>query len=273
MIVDCLAHVHSSFSYDSQMDLTDIARTARRHGIQCVLMSEHNNLLTATQMADFVGRCDELSDETLLIVPGLELAFDSNRVHLLAFGVRRYIQSTGPACTFRSLIDAVRQADGVPVLAHPTHRQAVDRLDPGDLEELDGIEIWNAKNGNRFFPTVPDLEILKRVRTTVRTAFGFAGADWHDLNRFPRLVLRIDVPTLTRDAILGRLKSGAFMMRGRWVSLPSTGETRRGRLMTYRLASNTLARVRRTAYRWQSQMERRGVRTPKTILAVARRLF
>jgi len=273
MTIDCLLHVHSSFSYDSRTDLADIAATARQYGFACVLMSEHNNRMDHEQMRAFVRRCDELSDDRLLIVPGLELAFDSNRVHLLAYGVRTFIESTGPQCTFRSLIRAVQEAGGLAILAHPSHRQAIERLTAADVEGLNGIEIWNVKNGNRFCPSGRDLRTLQQLRAQRERVFGFAGVDWHHLASFEPLAVRMDTPDVTRDSILETLKNGRFTVRGRFVTLGSTGETRAGRLAVYTLGSSALLRAREVAYRWQARLERHGVRTPRALAAVARRFF
>jgi len=273
MRIDCLLHVHSSFSYDSKTDLADIARTARRHGIGCVLMSEHNNRLDSQQVTAFVARCAELSDSSLLIVPGLELAFDANRVHLLAYGIRRFIDSTANSCTIRSLIDEVHEAGGLAVLAHPSHRQAVDRLTDDDLGRLDGIEVWNVKNGNRYVPMAADVLLLNRVRAAGGRSYAFAGLDWHHLNRFARFTLALEVEALTEPAVLDALRHGRFVINGGYVTVKATGEQRAIRVAAYRLVSSTLARTRRIAYRWQSAIERRGLKLPKAVAAVGRRFF
>ena len=64
MSIDCLLHVHSSFSYDSKTDLAVIAARARQEGIRCVLMAEHNNFMNEEQTAALVQRCAELSAST-----------------------------------------------------------------------------------------------------------------------------------------------------------------------------------------------------------------
>ena len=273
MTINCLLHVHSSFSYDSKTDLADIASTARRHGIGCVLMSEHNNRLDAAQVESFVARCRALSDEQLLIVPGLELAFDANRVHLLAYGIRRFIDSTTPGCTVRSLIDEVHAAGGLAVLAHPSHRQAVDRLTDDDLHRLDGIEVWNVKNGNRYVPMVSDLRLLNRVREDGAGAVAFGGLDWHHLNKFTPFTLRVEAAALEEREILDALRRGRFVIEGQYVSVASTGEQRPLRISAYGALSSGFGQVRRTAYRWQSALERRGVKVPRTLMAMARRVF
>jgi hypothetical protein len=273
MSVDCLLHVHSSFSYDSQTDLADIAATARRHGFGCVLMSEHNNRMDPDQMAAFVRRCEDVSDDRLLIVPGLELAFDSNRVHLLAYGIRQFIDSTGPECTFGSLVRSVHDAGGLAVLAHPSHRQAIDRLTAEDVHELEGIEIWNVKNGNRFCPSGVDLRTLLQIRGRGDRVFGFAGVDWHHLVNFEPLAVRVEAADATQASIFQALRDGRFTVRGRFVSVASTGETRAGRLALYTSGSSALERTRQMAYRWQRTLEQRGVKTPRALAALARRVF
>jgi predicted metal-dependent phosphoesterase TrpH len=273
MTIDCLAHVHSSFSYDSRTDLADIAATARRHEFRAVLMSEHNNRLNDEQVAAFVKRCDELSDDRLLIVPGLELAFDSNRVHLLAYGIRTYIDSMHEGCTFQELVRATREAGGLAVLAHPSHKQAVERLSPDDLRQVDGVEIWNVKNGNRFVPTASDVRLLQRLRSADGRQFGYGGVDWHHLVNFTPLALEVDTGEVSWPALREALRNGRFRIRGRFAAIGASGETGRGRVALYHLAASGLARTRRAAYRWQHQLERRGFKTPKFVTAIARRLF
>jgi PHP domain-containing protein len=273
MIINCLLHVHSSFSYDSKTDLSDIAATARRHGFRCVLMSDHNNFMNAESTAELVRRCDELSRDGLLIIPGLELAFDQNRVHLLAYGIRTYIESTSPSCTFASLIDAVHDGGGLAILAHPSHRDAMHRIPPADFAKLDGVEIWNVKNGNRFFPTASELTLLRTIRADGARAFGFAGVDWHHLDKFSPVTIAVDAPALTRDAVLEHLRLGHFEVLGRCASVAPAGESRRTRLLMYKTAGETLHRTRRIAYRWQSAYERRGFKTPRALAAVAKRFW
>lgn len=273
MTVDCLLHVHSAFSYDSPTDLVDIARTARRHRFGCVLMSEHNNTLNDRRMAEFVARCDELSDSTLMIVPGLELSFDSNRVHLLAYGVRKFIESTARAHTFGSLVERIRDQSAVAVLAHPSHQQALARISPADVAKLDGIEIWNVKNGNRFCPSGSDLRALSRFRAEGSRLFGFAGLDWHHLVNFVRLAVRVEIDELAARPVLEALRAGRFMVHGRFVTVDARGEARSSRVAAYELASATVSRSRRIAYRWQAALERRGVKTPRIVATIGRRFL
>jgi hypothetical protein len=208
-----------------------------------------------------------------LIVPGLELSFDENYVHLLAFGISEFIDSFVPGCTFQSLIESVHLAGGIAVLAHPSHRKAVDRLQGQDLAQLDGIEIWNVKSGNRYLPTRADMFTLESVRGRNPGSLAFAGLDWHYLHKFSRLVFRVEVPALTREAVLEGLKAGAYSIHNGIVTVPSTGSLQRGKWRLFGLVSQALASARKTAYRWQATLEARGVTPPPIISALARRLF
>lgn len=273
MIIDCLLHVHSSFSYDSKTDLPDIARVARREGIGCVLMSEHNNFMTPSSFAALVRRCEELSDDGLLVIPGLELAFDSNRIHLLAYGVRDFLSSTGDV-SFGSLVRDIHRSGGIAVLAHPSHRQASSRLTAEELLELDGIEVWNIKNGNRFVPMIQDIELLKDVRQRApRGIHAFGGLDWHHLERFTRIVLRVETAVRSRDAILQALAAGRFTIQCGRVSVPASGLLDASRIRLFDLAARSLVQGRRVGLRWQSRLERLGFKTPRLLAAAARRLF
>jgi hypothetical protein len=273
MTVDCLLHVHSSFSYDSKTDLQEIADRARAEGIGCVLMSEHNNTLDASQVAAFVSRCQALSDERLLIVPGLELALDSNQVHLLAYGLGEYVRSSDPGCQVGDLLPHIRRHGGVAVLAHPSHKQAFTRVAPRDLALLDGVEIWNVKNGNRFCPDASEIRSLRGLRATSPSVSAFAGLDLHHLSRWVRLVSRLDVPALTREAVLGTLRAGQFRIHGPFVDIASDAEASLATVAGYDLVSRVTKNSRRVAYRWQSKLERRGWNTPRSVAKVGRRLF
>lgn len=273
MTVRCLFHVHSSFSYDSRTDLADIARVAKRHGFQVVLMSEHNNRLTDAQVAELVTRCDQLSDSELLIVPGLELSFDHNYVHLLAYGIRTYIDSFHEGCTFPGLVEAIHQAGGLAVLAHPSHKRAFERLAPGDFDGLDGIEIWNVKSGNQYVPNAGELALLQRLRAAGGGQVALGGVDWHHLVKFSPIAVDVDTEEVSWPALRTAVREGRYVVRGRFASVPASGSIGRGRMALYHRLGATLSRTRTAAYRLQSRIEQRGFKAPALLTSIARRWF
>jgi hypothetical protein len=118
-----------------------------------------------------------------------------------------------------------------------------------------------------------DIRTLESVRAANSESLAFAGLDWHHLNRFSRLVLRLETPSLTRDAVIGALKAGAYTIRSGAVSVPATRSLTGGRWRLFGLVSQGIAGARKTAYRWQAKLEARGVVTPPVLRALARRLF
>jgi hypothetical protein len=273
MIIDCLVHTHSSVSYDGESDLAEVARVARDRGFSCMLMSEHNNTLDDAQVKAFAARCRDLSDDTLLIIPGLELSYDQNRVHLLAYGIDEFIESMSGASTFRELVHAIHERGGVAVLAHPTYKRAIDRLTFEDLTELDGIEIWNTRNGNRFCPNAEELRALRRLQEVRPRMAGFGGVDLHYVSKFPRLVTRLDVQALTCNDVLNSLRAGAFSVNGEYVSVDGHGERRAPRLWAYSVMAHGMVRSRRFAYRLQGWLEKKGFQSPRVLVQVGRSLF
>lgn len=273
MKLDCLLHVHSSFSYDSDTDLAAIAERAKAEGIDCILMSEHNNFLDVSSVAAFVKRCIALSDDRLLIVPGLELSLDENRVHLLAYGVREFIPSNDPGTTVAGLLPRIRQLGGLAVLAHPSHKQAFGRISSADLAVLDGMEIWNVRNGNRFCPDATEIQYLRKVRSNSPGVSGFAGLDLHHLPRFERLVCRVDVDRRDPESILATLKAGRFTIHGPLMTVRPDGAVSDLRLASYRVVSSVMKSSKRTLYGWQARLEKRGWTTPRIVSRAGRKLF
>jgi hypothetical protein len=272
MIVDCLAHVHSSFSYDSPTDLADIAAVARANGIGCVLMSEHNNTLDDEAVKALVDTCAAVSTPDCLVVPGLELSLDENRIHLLAYGVRRFIPSL-EARRLHPLIERIHELDGAAVLAHPAHKEAWKRVSPDDLAGIDGMEVWNVRNGGRYCPHEVEVAAVGALRQQGRRMHAFAGLDWHYLSHFERLVLRVAVPAVEASLVLRELRAGRFAIHGRFMSFAQDEELSTIQRMACALSTRALLPLRRNAYRWQARLERRGWSTPKSLAGVARRIF
>jgi hypothetical protein len=207
------------------------------------------------------------------MIPGLELAFDRNRVHLLAFGVRRFIDSTAPACSFRELIDRIHEEGGLAVLAHPSHNGAIERVPASDLTRLNGIEVWNVKNGNKFCPDAGELRALRNIRVTTSHSWAFGGLDLHHTTKFVRLAARVQLDQLNREAVLAGLRTGRFATVGRYTTIASDGSVGRLRLQLFASTSRALKHMRIVAYRLQSRLEREGFKIPEVLVALGRRLF
>jgi len=136
-------HMHTRYSDGSGLH-SDIAAAAIRAGLDAVIVTDHNVLVK-----DFEGY-HHIGDKRVLMLIGQEVhdqARDPQRNHLLIFGANRDLATL--ADDPQTLINAVRDADGICFLAHPYDPQAplfnetnIDWVD-WNVQGFHGIELWN----------------------------------------------------------------------------------------------------------------------------------
>ena len=124
----------------------------------------------------------------------------SNTVHLLTWGDIPFLGEGVPTGV---VLQAVQQAQGAAVLAHPARRNAWRCFDPSWSQGLLGIEVWNRKtDGWRPGTKAVDLE----------TTFGimpFVGLDFHERRHFFPLAMSLELEApVTEKSVLACLKSG-----------------------------------------------------------------
>lgn len=135
-------HVHSDWSYDGQWPLDRIAAFFERRGAQAVMMTEHDRGFTQERFDAYRAACNEASRPGCRLVPGIEYSDADNRVHVLTWGMDRFLGENRPTL---DLLRDVRDAGGVAILAHPVRREAWRAVTPEWLPLLSGIELWNRK--------------------------------------------------------------------------------------------------------------------------------
>src|SRR5262245_55831554 len=133
-----LLHAHSSYSFDSQVPLAEVAALARRRGQSFLLQTEHSNELTRERHAAYRREAAGLSGPDLLVAAGVEYASADNRVHVLSVGVAEFHEDLRlfPPQRGPELLDRIRAAGGLSILAHPDradvlavlHAEFLDRL-------------------------------------------------------------------------------------------------------------------------------------------------
>jgi hypothetical protein len=101
----------------------------------------------------------------------------------------------------RSILERVREAGGVAVMAHPSRRKAWQRFDAAWSEYLIGIEAWNRK-ADGWRPS-PDASAL--LAASGCTAF--VGMDFHERRQLFPLAMVLDCPTLSHRAVVECLRS------------------------------------------------------------------
>ena len=137
------AHVHSSWSYDGQWSLHDIASAFRRRRYDVVLMSEHDRSFDERTWAEYQVACQEASTNGILLVPGIEYEDSDGVVHTPVWGDK--VPFLGAGRPTLELLRRARTENAVAVLAHPWRRHAISRYQPEWGSLLSAIEIWNRK--------------------------------------------------------------------------------------------------------------------------------
>lgn len=179
------AHVHSTWSYDGEWELADLARAFGLRGYGAVLMTDHDRTFDAASWERFGVACAEASAAGALLVPGIEYSDADNRVHVLVWGARRFLGKDRP--TGELLADA-RSAGGIAVIAHPSRRDAWRSIDPRCLELAHGIEIWNRKVDG-WAPGAAGLQIAAD-----HGLLPWVGLDFHSARQFFPLAMTAPSP-------------------------------------------------------------------------------
>jgi len=201
-----IIHVHSTFSYDGQNTLGELAAMGKSRGYSFIGMTEHSDTFDHPKMAAFVQECRSLSDASFVLIPGIE--FSCGPLHLLGLGLDRFTESTDPVLVTRF----IQEQGGLAAVAHPSRYRY--QVPEALVAELDGIEVWNASYDSRF---VPDRRVIELWRTLLRTngkLMGFGGQDLHRItsNRHVSLVLPDEGGSLAAVEVLGHLRSRSFAM-------------------------------------------------------------
>lgn len=131
-------HIHSDYS-DGTRSIPEIARIARSVGLDYLLFADHRTLKSLQDgLEGWYGN-------TLALI-GYEINDRNNINHYLAFGLKKVLD---PDLEAPEYVRGVKQAGGIGFIAHPDEmRDAFPEHPPypwthWEVEEYDGIEIWN----------------------------------------------------------------------------------------------------------------------------------
>jgi len=134
----CVVHVHSTHS-DGSGTVPQIARAAKRAGVDVVLLTDHDTL-------EAKRRGEERWYDDVLVLVGEEVS-PTDRDHFLAFGIDKEInrRMSGP-----DICKAVEAAGGFGFGAHPFSRGSERFKRPGiafgERDCLAGVELWSFLN-------------------------------------------------------------------------------------------------------------------------------
>jgi hypothetical protein len=194
-------HVHSLWSYDGSWSLEALAAEFGRRGYRILMMTEHDLGFTESRRIQHREACAQASSDKILVLPGIEYSDASNTVHVLVWGQVPFLGRGVPTSI---VLDAVRSANGVAVLAHPSRRNAWRCFDQAWADRLLGIELWNRKTDG-WAPSQRAPALLKAAG-----AIAFVGMDFHDRRQLFPLSMALDVETsvtsFTEESVLDCLR-------------------------------------------------------------------
>jgi hypothetical protein len=245
MEVLAACHIHSIWSYDGSWPLASLADRFQSRGYRVLMMTEHDRGFTARRHAEYREACAQASSDRMLVVPGIEYSDSANRVHVLVWGDVPFL---GEGLPTGRVLESVREANGVAVLAHPTRKNAWNCVQPYWTERLLGIELWNRKyDGWAPSKTAPAL-------LGAGNAIPFVGLDFHSWRHAFPLAMALDIPgEVTEQSTLDCLKSRrcdarAFRLplNGHWFrqALPVLTVAERSRLTAVSIARHSKALTR-----------------------------
>jgi hypothetical protein len=192
-------HVHSKWSYDGSWSLEDLSEKFRRRGCRILMMTEHDRGFTAPRLAEYRQACADVSSDGILVVPGMEYSDAANRIHVLVWGPVPFL---GEGLPTTEMLEGVKAANGLAVLAHPSRREAWKSFDPYWANLLLGVEAWNRKYDG-WAPSRTSPTLLK-----TSGAIPFVGLDFHTQRQSFPLTMAMDMGGIvTEEAVLDCLRS------------------------------------------------------------------
>ena len=208
-----LFHVHSTYSYDGRDCIDDLKQFCVRNKYSFACLTEHSYGMTTEKWASFLHDCTAVSDNDVLMVPGLEYESEDNRnLHLLAIGIRNFRDNTGT----EEFLQDVKSQGGIVVMAHPSRSSY--EIPEEIARHLDGVEVWNAAYDSRYLPDHKAILAYSRLRRRTPGLFAVGGLDMHDLRNFREVTLELGGAVQTEVELLEMLRQGDFLTRGRLMS-------------------------------------------------------
>jgi predicted metal-dependent phosphoesterase TrpH len=130
----CDLHIHTCYSYDSSSSPKEIVRTAIKKGIDCIAITDHEEVKGAEIAARFA------ENKPILVIPGIEIK--SKQGDILGLNVREIIPN---GLSAEETVKKIKKAGGKAFIPHPF---AFPYPFKGNLKKfkglINGIEVLNA---------------------------------------------------------------------------------------------------------------------------------
>ncbi len=240
MEVLAVCHVHSEWSYDGSWSLEELSAKFSQRGCRVLMMTEHDRGFSPARLDEYRNACAQASSDKILVVPGIEYSDADNRVHVLVWGPVPFLGENLPTS---EMLDGVKAANGVAVLAHPSRKSAWQCFAPQWADKLLGIEVWNRKYDG-WAPSETAPALMPQAE-----AVPFVGLDFHTQRQSFPLAMALDLEaSATEETVLECLRArrcsprafGAPLGRDLFIkALPALRMAERGRRTAASIARKT----------------------------------
>ena len=193
----------------------------RERGYQFLVLTDHNYLTSVTGLNALHG-----ADDKFLVVKGEELTdrFGDKPIHINGLDVDRFVANPGGKSVVdmvQRMVDAIRDARGVPSINHPNFGWAISPDELGQIQRTRLFEVFNGHPSvnNLGGGGVPGLEeTWDRILSSGKLLYGIAVDDAHYFKRpedptAPRPGkgwVYVRSPRLEARALLEALERGDF---------------------------------------------------------------
>jgi hypothetical protein len=194
------AHVHSSWSYDAEWSLDDLASAFSRRRYNAVLMSEHDRSFDEQRWLEYRKACEAASTQDITLIPGLEYEDPEGIVHIPVWGDDTPFLGSGRPTL--ELLRAAQTEGAVAVFAHPWRRDAISRYAPEWAPLLSAVEVWNRKyDGIAPHPDAGSFAVREGLRP-------FASLDFHTRRQFFPLAMSAVVEDTCTTSVIEAIRGG-----------------------------------------------------------------
>ena len=157
-----LIHIHTNYSYDSDIALRKLVRFAEENGFGCLAVTDHDTIEGAQRMRSMTD---------LRVIVGEEISTTDG--HLIGLFLEERIR---PGMSARATALAIKEQGGLVLTPHPFNKLfgcGIGKAAWDMLELIDAVEINNAQNAQ----PLPDWAAARFARSAGLTAY--VGADSH----------------------------------------------------------------------------------------------
>jgi hypothetical protein len=208
-----IIHIHTTYSHDGTLSLSDIVNIVRARRYEFIILTEHAEDFDDKKMQFVIDQCKCASDEAFLVIPGLEFNIN-DEIHILGIGIEKYINESDP----EELIRKIHENNGLAILAHTAEYR--NGIPYAKISDVDFIEIWNPRYGEKISPSIKSIKILHEFRKMKKLYIASAGLDLHKLQDLAPLYQIVFSEQLTQKEIISSLKGGEFTTTNGFIELP-----------------------------------------------------